>query len=78
LNISSEQVKAGMLILIAVAETIRELKTAPAGTLYAQLMGKMDLEQFESMIRTLVGTGLVKRHQSHLLEWVGPQVGAKS
>ncbi len=76
MSITKEQAAAAVKTLIAVAETIRELKRVPAGTLYATLMGTMDLPTFESMVNTLVNTGLVKR-DGHVLAWVEPIVAGK-
>ena len=56
MNVTKEQTLAAVKTLIAVAETIREAKQVPAGTLYAMLMGVMDLPTFESMVNTLVNT----------------------
>jgi hypothetical protein len=71
MNPTKSEINGGLQILISTAQLIRTLKTIPAGELYAQLMSKMDLAGFESMIALLVKQGLVKRHQSHLLEWTG-------
>ena len=67
-----KQVLAAMELVIAVGETIRELKQVPAGQLYAVTMGVLDLDQFERVIATLVKAGLVRREPSHLLVWVEP------
>jgi hypothetical protein len=64
------ELNAGMQILIAVGQAIRELKTVPAGPLYARLMGKMDLEQFDAMIAILVKQGLVERTSDHQIKWI--------
>ena len=64
------EIKAGIQILIAVGQTIRELKTVAAGHLYARLMGKMDLEQFDAMIGVLEKQGLVKRTTDHQIAWI--------
>ena len=36
------------------------------------MMGVMDMPTFESMVNTLVNTGLVKRAANHVLAWVEP------
>jgi hypothetical protein len=69
-NITKAELNAGMQILIAVGQAIRELKTVPAGHLYARLMGKMDLEQFDAMIGVLEKQGLVKRTSDHQIAWI--------
>lgn len=72
-TITREDLKAGLRMLAAVSEAIRDLGTVPAGTIYAQLMGKIDEPGFERLIGVLVNAGLVKRDQSHLLHWTGPK-----
>jgi hypothetical protein len=62
---------AGVRILYAVADAIRELGSVPSGVLYAQLMGKIDLQTYERIIDLLKGAGLVKE-SSHELIWIGP------
>ena len=56
----------------AVAEVIRNLGEVPSGHLYAQVMGVMDLHQYEQVIDILVDARLVERIPSHLLRWIGP------
>lgn len=58
---------------LALAECIRDLGSVPSGHLYACVMGYMSLETYEALIGILVDAGKVRRHPSHLLEWVGPQ-----
>lgn len=43
-----EQLAAAFAITATKAEAIRELKSVPAGHLYAQVMGRMSLEAFEA------------------------------
>jgi effector-binding domain-containing protein len=69
---TTEQIKATLETLRAVADAIRELKTVPSGVLYARVMGHFNFETYKAVIGTLVRAGLVKEHDSHLLEWVGP------
>jgi hypothetical protein len=65
------EVNAAIETIKAIADTIRELGQVPAGTLYAHLMSRMSLEQFEKIIGVLVNAGLVRRDQTHMLHWVG-------
>ena len=69
---TAEQLKAGLDAIRALADTIRHLKRVPSGVLYARLMGSMDLRQYESMIRLLKDSGLV-REVNHELIWIGPK-----
>jgi hypothetical protein len=64
------QTKAVIEVLMAVADAIKELKEVPSGHLYAALMGKMDIQSYEAIIRTLINSKLVAR-RSDLLVWVG-------
>lgn len=73
---TQQQLKAGLGIIVAVTETIREAGEVPEGVLYATLMDRMDLAAFEKMVAIVVGSGLVTK-QSHLLRWVGPK-GARA
>lgn len=73
-NVSKEQVRAALGVVMAVSETIRELKEVPSGTLYANLMGQLSLEQYTKVIDMLKRTGLVEETQAHLLKWVGPVI----
>lgn len=52
----------------ALADVIQELGEVPSGHLYASVMGSIQLHQYERMIDTLVGSGIVKR-SGHLLVW---------
>jgi hypothetical protein len=73
-----EQVRAAIEVTRAVADCIRELRQVPAGHLYARLMGHLSVEQFEQIISVLVYANLVRRHPSHLLEWIGQEAGRPS
>lgn len=70
---TKEQLTAGFNIVVAVTEAIREAKEIPAGTLYAVLCGKVDMQAFDKIVRIIVGSGLVER-RGDLLRWIGPEV----
>lgn len=74
---TKEQIKATVATVMAVAEAVRELKRVPSGTLYAQLMGHMDLATFNRIVDTLKGAGVVAE-SNHMLLWTGPQPGWKA
>lgn len=74
---TKEQLNAGMAVLTAMSETIRELGQVPSGHLYAQVMSKIDLTMFESIIRVLVNAKLVERDEAHMLRWIGPAKGGQ-
>jgi hypothetical protein len=69
---TNTEVKAALGILQAVAEAIRELGEVPSGHLYANLMSKLSLAQFEQVLGFLKGAGLVRESNAHLLTWIGP------
>ena len=66
------ETKAALQILMAVAETIRELGAVPSGHLYATLMGRMSLQEYESLVRILKNADLVSE-SAHELRWIGPK-----
>ena len=64
----TSEIKAGLEVIKAIAEAIREAKSIPSGTLYAVLMGKLSLEQYEKIISILINAGLVTE-SGHVLTW---------
>jgi DNA-binding IclR family transcriptional regulator len=69
------ELKAGLAIVLAVTEAIRELGEAPAGPIYAALMHKtgMDYQTFQKVVSILTGSGLVVK-RGDLLVWIGPRL----
>lgn len=72
---TKEQLKAGLNVVLAVTEAIREAGEIPAGTLYAVLMGNVDIAGFARIVSIVTGSGLVEK-RGDLLRWVGPEVHA--
>lgn len=72
MEITATEKKAAFAVVMAVAETIRTLGEVPSGHVYAAIMSKIDLRNFEAIVETLKKSGLVKESPSHLLTWVGP------
>ena len=70
---SKDKINAALNVVQAIAETIRKLGEVPSGELYARLVGKLDLPDYEEVIRILKETGLVTETPGHLLRWNGPQ-----
>lgn len=58
-------------VLCAFLDVVREAGTlgAPAGPVYAAVMGRMTLEQFEMIMGALVATGRVRR-SGHVYHYV--------
>ena len=65
------QIKAALEITTAIGGAIRELKSVPAGHLYAQTASKLTLEQFDGAVGLLVKSGCVRRDPSGMLTWIG-------
>lgn len=59
----------------AIAETVREAREVPEGTLYAALIGKVTLDGFNSCLALLERSSLITRDASHVVRWVGPDIG---
>lgn len=76
-RLTAEQLKAGLSIVLAVTEAIREAGEIPAGTLYAVLLGQVDLQGFEKIVSIVTGSGLVEK-RGDLLRWVGPDIGGRA
>ena len=67
----NDQAKAGLSLVMAVAEAIQDLGEVPSGHLYAALMSRMSLDQYTRVIDILKRAELVKE-DNHLLTWAGP------
>jgi hypothetical protein len=68
---TSEQVKAALNLMLAVADAVRDAGRLPLGSLYATLSGTINsVSAFEPLIRQLTATGLVRREGNELV-WVG-------
>lgn len=70
MNATKAQVDAVKAIVLAVAETIRELGKVPSGHLYANLMGRMSLDDYKAIIQLLKDTKMVSE-SNHVLTWIG-------
>jgi len=69
-TITRDELTAGVKTVHAIAEAVRELGEVSDGTLYAALMGKLSLGQYQAIIAILVKGGLVS-NAGHQLRWVG-------
>jgi hypothetical protein len=70
---TKQEVASTVAIVKAIAETIKELGSVPSGHLYAQLMGRMSLDQYNQIIAMLVRADLVHLGGDHLITWTGPK-----
>ena len=75
---TAAQLRAGLNVLIAVSESIRELGEVPSGTLYAALIGKVNYAGYEAILQTLTNAGLIQVMPSHMIRWVGPTLAKES
>ena len=67
---TKQETETAIRILRAIAETIRELGKVPSGHLYARLMDKLSLDQYNKVINVLKHAGLVEE-KFHELKWIG-------
>ena len=59
---TTQELQAGLNIVRAVADTVRELGRAPRGVLYSALMGRgISLADYEKIEGILICAGLVRR-----------------
>ena len=65
---TKEQIGSALNVLMAVADAIREAKQIPSGHLYAVLMGKIDMQGYTAIIRTLCNSGVI-RQDGQMLVW---------
>lgn len=73
-DVTREEIRAVLEIMLAMSEAIRELGRVPSGVLYAQMMGALpglSLQSYQSIVDRLVGAGLIKV-VAHELIWIGP------
>jgi hypothetical protein len=67
---SNQELKAGLGIIRAVADTVRELGSAPRGVLYSALMAKgITHSAYETIEGILIRGGLVRRN-GDVLTWI--------
>lgn len=74
---SLEQRKIGIGVIMAVSETIRQAKRCPSGTIYAALMGRVDMEGYQRILSILKGAGLIEMTKGGELVWVGPAIAER-
>ena len=69
MNAMVNDVHSAIQIIKAVADAIKEVGRIPNGHLYAQLLGVMTLGQYQSIIGTLKGAGLIEEKNNELI-WI--------
>lgn len=70
-TVRSAKIAAALNMVQGIADAIQELGQVPSGTLYANVLSTMTLEEYDWIIGKLIGAGLVHRDNSHLLTWIG-------
>ena len=73
---TATELATGVAIVHAIGEAIRDLGLVPSGHLYARVMDKLSLAEYEKVIGLLKRANLVSE-QAHLLTWVGPKAEEK-
>lgn len=66
----SNTTNAMFMRMLAIGDTIHKLGQIPEGHLYAQVMGKMTVDEFNLYTGLLIKNKLVKR-QHNILHWIG-------
>lgn len=70
MQVIQAQLAAGMEIIRAIADAIRELKSVPSGHLYARLCGNMSLSEYQQIIGILQRSKVIVVEPSHLIRWI--------
>lgn len=70
-DLKRKQIKAAFDLCQALGETIKELGSIPESKLYACVIGRISLEDFNAAIATLERLSIVERTQMHVLKWIG-------
>ena len=70
-----QEVKQALLKIRIIADAIREAGDTgiPSGHLYAAVIEKYSLQEYESIITILVRAELIDE-KYHLLKWIGPKL----
>ena len=75
MEITVDQKKAALKMILAVGDTIREVGEIPSGILYSALMAhfpNITLNNYQSIMTTLRGTGLIEE-KNNVVRWIGPR-----
>ncbi len=66
----SDKAKVTVDVVAAMGRVIQHVGSIPSGELYARLMDKINLEQYNYLLGLLLSTGLVEQ-KNYLLIWKG-------
>lgn len=67
-----QESEAYLRVVMAVADVVKELGSVPSGHLYARLMDRMSLADYQAVVDLLKHAKLVEE-RNHLLTWKGPR-----
>lgn len=71
---TKQELSAGVAIVAAVAETVRECGECPSGMLYAGLIGRVTKQGYDQVLAILKGAGLIEVTPQHMVRWTGPMI----
>jgi hypothetical protein len=66
---TESEIKNAFIFIKTIADSIREAKRIPSGTLYAVLMDKISLSEYEKVIAILKKSELIEE-KNHELIWI--------
>lgn len=66
--VTKEEVKRALQIVQVLGAAIMEAKTIPSGTLYAGVMAKISLSEYQSAISVMVKAGIITE-SNYVLTW---------
>ena len=67
--VTQRQMEAGLAIVRAVADAVKALGTEPSGHLYARVMGRLSLSEYQQIIGMLVRARVIEQ-RGDVLHWV--------
>jgi len=67
---TEQQITAGLARVRAIADCIRDIGAVPSGHLYAQVMSRLTIGEYDKIIGILKNAGMVTESSSHMLTWV--------
>ncbi len=70
-NPMTTKAAAALGIVRAIADTVKELREVPSGTLYSNLMAQgMTLQQYETVLDILKKARVIEVTPGHLVRWI--------
>ncbi|MEQ1726769.1 MAG: hypothetical protein ABL982_00195 [Vicinamibacterales bacterium] len=69
MGIKKSQLLPSQRLALAISDTLREVKEAPSGHLYAAVMGEFSLDDYTRAVAALKSAGQVEE-RGHVLRWI--------